>query len=98
MANGVRIHDSNKDQWVVTRPCKVQKKNDKTFSIVLTQGLNRQIRKMCDHYGYKVVKLRRIRVMNILLEGMKPGEIRTVSEAEFTQLQKQIENGKFQTE
>lgn len=98
MANGVRIHDSNKDQWVVTRPCKVQKKNDKTFSIVLTQGLNRQIRKMCDHYGYKVVKLRRIRVMNILLEGMKPGEIRTVSEAEFTQLQKRIENGKFQTE
>lgn len=98
MANGVRIHDSNKDQWVVTRPCKVQKKNDKTFSIVLTQGLNRQIRKMCDHYGYKVVKLCRIRVMNILLEGMKPGEIRTVSEAEFTQLQKRIENGKFQTE
>ena len=98
MANGVRINDSNKDQWVVTRPCKVQKKNDKTFSIVLTQGLNRQIRKMCDHYGYKVVKLRRIRVMNILLEGMKPGEIRTVSEAEFTQLQKRIKNGKFQTE
>lgn len=94
MANGVRIYDSNRDEWVVTRPCIVRKKNDRTFSIILTQGLNRQIRKMCEHFGYKVTKLRRIRVMNILLEGMQPGEIRNVSEEEFAELRKRIAQNK----
>lgn len=93
MAEGVRIYDSNKEQWVVTRQCKVCKKNDKTFSIILTQGLNRQIRKMCEHFGYKVTKLRRIRVMNVLLGDMKPGEIRYVTEEELTELQRRIAMG-----
>ena len=90
MASGVRIHDANKDEWVVTRPCKVHKRNDKTFSIILTQGYNRQIRRMCEHFGYKVTKLRRIRVMNIVLGDMKPGEIRQVTEEEVRELRKRI--------
>lgn len=90
MAEGVRIHDSNKDVWVVTNPCKIKKKNDKSFSIILTQGLNRQIRKMCEHFEYKVVKLRRIRVMNIEIGDMKPGDIRMVTKEEFSELEKRI--------
>ncbi|HCJ08343.1 MAG: pseudouridine synthase [Lachnospiraceae bacterium] len=90
MASGVRIHDANKDEWVVTRPCKIHKRNDKTFSIVLTQGFNRQIRRMCEQFGYKVTKLRRIRVMNIMLGDMKPGEIREVTEEEIKELRRRI--------
>ena len=90
MAEGVRIHDSNKDVWVVTNPCRLKKKNDKSFSIILTQGLNRQIRKMCEQFEYKVVKLRRIRVMNIEIGDMKPGDIRMATKEELTELQKRI--------
>lgn len=94
MAEGVRIHDSNKDIWVVTNPCKLKKKNDKSFSIILTQGLNRQIRKMCDHFEYKVVKLRRIRVMNIEIGDMKPGDIRQATEEELIELKRRIARDK----
>lgn len=90
MAEGVRIHDSNKDVWVVTNPCKIKKKNDKSFSIILTQGLNRQIRKMCEHFDYRVVKLRRIRVINIEIGEMKPGDIRMVTDEELAELKKRI--------
>ncbi len=95
MAEGVRIHDSNKDIWVVTNPCRLKKKNDKSFSIILTQGLNRQIRKMCEQFEYKVVKLRRIRVMNIEIGDMKPGDIRMATKEELAELQRRIaKNGK----
>lgn len=94
MAEGVRIHDSNKDIWVVTNSCKLKKKNDKSFSIILTQGLNRQIRKMCDHFEYKVVKLRRIRVMNIEIGDMKPGDIRLATEEELIELKRRIARDK----
>ena len=90
MGAGVQIYDANKDEWVITRPCKVQKRNDKTFSIILTQGYNRQIRRMCEHFGYKVTKLRRIRVMNIMLADMKPGEIREATEEEIKELRRRI--------
>lgn len=90
MAEGVNIHDSNKDVWVVTKPCKVKKKNDKSFSIILTQGYNRQIRKMCEVFGYKVVKLRRIRVINIEIGDMKSGQIRPVTEEELKELRNRI--------
>lgn len=92
MAAGVRIHDANKDEWVVTRPCTIHKRNDKTFSIILTQGYNRQIRRMCEHFGYKVSKLRRIRVMNIMLGDMKPGEIRQVTDEEVRELRTRIQD------
>ncbi len=62
MGQGVPVLDT------VTRKCKVEKVNDNTFKIVLTQGLNRQIRRMCEYFGYEVIKLRRIRIVNILLD------------------------------
>lgn len=94
MEAGVRIYDSNKEEWVMTNPCKLKKINDRSFSIILTQGLNRQIRRMCEHFEYRVVELRRIRVMNVKLEGMKPGDIRQVTEKELMELKKQIKKSK----
>jgi len=96
MAEGVKIHDSNKDVWVVTKRCKVKKRNDKSFSIILTQGYNRQIRKMCEAFEYKVVKLRRIRVINIEIGEMKPGQIRNVTPEELTELKKRIAQDKVE--
>jgi 23S rRNA pseudouridine2604 synthase len=64
MASGVPILDT------VTRPCKVRKIDEFTFNIILTQGLNRQIRRMCEYFGYHVRSLVRIRIMDIRLEGI----------------------------
>lgn len=94
MAEGVRIYNGDKDIWVTTNPCEISMINDKTFRIILTQGLNRQIRKMCEHFEYRVVKLKRIRVMNIKIADMKPGEIRKVSEEELSELQRRIAESK----
>ncbi|MBQ1681244.1 MULTISPECIES: pseudouridine synthase [Agathobacter] len=69
-----------------TRPCKVRQIDKRTFSIILTQGLNRQIRRMCDYFGYRVVKLKRIRVMNIVLDGLQPGEYRKIEGEEYETL------------
>ena len=90
MSQGVRIYNADKDSYVVTNPCKVYPQNDTTFTIILTQGLNRQIRRMCEHFGYRVKRLRRIRVMNITLIDMQPGEIRDVSEKEYAKLKEMI--------
>ena len=65
-----------------TLPCEVEQLGSRRFRIVLHQGLNRQIRRMCEYLGYRVVKLRRVRFMNIELGGMKPGEIRELTAAE----------------
>ena len=65
-----------------TRPCKVTKLDERTFKIILTQGFNRQIRRMCDTLGYKVTRLKRIRVMNIKLGNLKVGTYRDVSPEE----------------
>ena len=94
MSHGVRIYNADKDVYVVTNPCKVYSHNDKTFTIILTQGLNRQIRRMCEHFKYKVKRLRRIRVMNITLGDMKPGEIRNVSEKEYAELKHMLEKNR----
>lgn len=90
MEQGVKIYNPNKDVWVTTNPCKIIKIKDKTFKIILTQGLNRQIRKMCEHFEYKVLNLKRIRVMNIELTGMKSGEIRMATPDEVYELKKRI--------
>lgn len=94
MSRGVRIYNADKDTYVVTNPCKVYPQNETTFTIILTQGLNRQIRRMCEHFGYRVKRLRRIRVMNITLSDMEPGEIRNVSEAEYVELKRMIQRDK----
>lgn len=70
----------------VTRPCKVEKLGRDCFKIILTQGLNRQIRRMCQELGYKVLELKRIRIMNIELGNLKTGDYRAVTPEEERQL------------
>ena len=79
---GVRL----KELDVTTRPCKVERLGDYTFRIILTQGLNRQIRRMCRAVGNEVKKLKRIRVLNVELGAMKPGEQRIISGEELEEL------------
>lgn len=76
----------------VTKPSKVKKVDDYTFKIILTQGLNRQIRRMCEYFGYRVVALKRIRVMNIRLGDLKRGEYREITGAELAELKRLLAN------
>ena len=69
-----------------TRPCRVIKTGKKTFRIILKQGLNRQIRRMCSNLGYKVVKLKRIRIMNIELNDLPAGATRKIEGSEYVKL------------
>ncbi len=85
MSAGVRLEDLG----TTTRPCKVEKIGKFTFKIILTQGLNRQIRRMCKVFGYEVVQLKRIRVMNIKLEKLLPGKFREIKGEELETLYKQ---------
>ena len=80
MSTGVRILDQ------VTRPCKVTKVKKHVFNIILTQGLNRQIRRMCGELGYNVQKLKRIRIMNIELGNLPVGQYRKVTDSELKEL------------
>lgn len=76
----------------ITKPCKVTPKSKFVFSIVLTQGLNRQIRRMCEYLGYEVKKLKRIRIMNISLENLKPGQWREFTEQELSAINKAVKS------
>lgn len=80
MSEGVPILDT------VTRPCTVKKIGEYTFSIILTQGLNRQIRRMCAAFGYEVKDLVRIRIMNIRLGSLKEGAYRKLTDEELEEL------------
>ncbi|MCD1118037.1 23S rRNA pseudouridine(2604) synthase RluF [Chryseobacterium turcicum] len=84
MRNGVPILDT------VTKKCEVEKIDDMTFRIVLTQGLNRQIRRMCEFLGYEVKKLKRIRIMNIKLD-IPLGKWRDLTREEFSTLNDLLE-------
>lgn len=77
-----------KDLETTTRPCKVWKTKDKEFHIILTQGLNRQIRRMCKACHYKVTDLFRIRIMNLDIRGIKEGKYREIKEFEYNELLK----------
>jgi len=79
MGNGVPILDT------ITNKCKVRQINKYEFNIILTQGLNRQIRRMCDYFGYKVVALKRIRIMNIKLD-VRVGQWRNLTEEELNEI------------
>lgn len=83
MSKGLPILDT------ITKDCAVEKISKFRFKIILTQGLNRQIRRMCEYLDYKVVKLKRIRIMNISLD-MPLGKHRELSDNEFNELQKLI--------
>ncbi len=91
MAEGVRIRDREKGLDALTRPCRTKMLGKYTFSIVLTQGLNRQIRRMCETLGYQVTRLVRVRIMNIELGGLKPGAVRKLTEQELKELYERIE-------
>ncbi len=88
MAAGVHIQDKEKGLDAVTRPCTVEKIGKYKFRIVLTQGLNRQIRRMCDALDYRVTMLRRDRVVNITLEGLVKGRYRRLSPQEVRELKR----------
>lgn len=92
MSGGIRIVDKEKNLDTVTRPCVVKKEGTYTFSIILTQGLNRQIRRMCEALGYRVRILKRIRIMNIELGKLKPGEYRTLTEQEQQEMYRLIQS------
>lgn len=77
MANGVPI------LGIMTKKCKVELISPNTFRIILIQGLNRQIRRMCEHFGYEVIKLERTRIMNIGLKGLPIGDWRDLTKSEM---------------
>ncbi len=86
MSSGVEIPELE----TTTRPCKVFRQGQNSFRIILTQGLNRQIRRMCSELGYKVTFLKRIRECNILLGNLEPGEYREVTGRELEELMKRV--------
>ena len=85
MESGVKILDT------VTKPCKVTKLGPKTFSIILTQGLNRQIRRMCAALGYHINRLQRVRILNIELGDLPIGEWRELTDVERNELFKTLD-------
>lgn len=86
MAKGVKIYNPVKNNYTMTKSCKVVKISDRTFKIILSQGLNRQIRRMCAHFDYKVIKLKRIRIDNIKLEGLPIGKWRKLTEEDLRKI------------
>lgn len=88
MSNGVRIFNPVTNKHVITKKCKVSKVNNRTFKIILSQGLNRQIRRMCDAFGYEVIKLQRVRIMDLTLKGLAPGKWRKLTPQEVDGLLK----------
>ena len=85
MRNGVEILDT------ITKNCFVQQLGKKKFKIILTQGLNRQIRRMCESLGYRVKSLKRVRIMNIKLD-LPTGKYREFTEEELFELNGLLEN------
>lgn len=84
MSDGVEILD------VVTKPCEVYRQSDNVFRIILTQGLNLQIRRMCKALGYRVLKLERVRIMNITLDQLERGQWRHLEQEELEILLSQL--------
>ena len=85
MRNGVKILDT------ITKNCFVKQLGPKKFKIILTQGLNRQIRRMCESLGYRVQSLKRVRIMNIKLD-VPTGKYREFTEEELSELNRLLEN------
>lgn len=90
MENGVYLEELK----TTTKKCKVRKISDVTFTIVLTQGLNRQIRRMCRTFDYHVRFLKRVRIENIQLGDMDPGSYRELEDSELKELMKRVNRNK----
>ncbi len=84
MSQGVPILDT------ITKPCVVKVQSRFVFRIILTQGLNRQIRRMCEYLDYQVTKLKRARIMNVELSGLKPGQWRNLTAEEMTDINQAV--------
>ena len=87
MGKGVPILDT------VTRPCLVKQTYEREFRIILTQGLNRQIRRMCEYLGYRVVRLKRVRIMNVNLDVGK-GKWRDLTSKELAEINRLVAESK----
>jgi 23S rRNA pseudouridine2604 synthase len=92
MSNGVPM------LGVITKKCKITKEAPNVFRVILVQGLNRQIRRMCEHFGYEVTKLERIRIMNISLGKLPVGDWRDLTEAELEHIYGSIEDSTSESE
>lgn len=88
MRAGVKIFNPDIDRCVVTKPCKIKQLGKNKFEIILTQGYNRQIRRMCEELGFKVVSLNRIKFLFLTLDGLKLGEFRNLTKQEVARLDK----------
>ncbi len=88
MSNGIPILDT------ITKKCKVEKISRFVFRIVLVQGLNRQIRRMCEYLGYEVTALKRIRIMNVDLDNLPVGHWRDLSKDELDTIKKMVQDSK----
>ena len=86
MSNGVPILDT------ITKKCFVRKEGTYVFTIILTQGLNRQIRRMCEYLGYSVTKLKRVRIMNVTLENLPVGKWRNLTIEELKQINDSVQS------
>ncbi len=74
----------------VTLPCKIRRTGERSFTIVIVQGLNRQIRRMCEHFGYNVRSLKRVRIMNLRLGSLRPGQWRELTDDELNELLRRL--------
>lgn len=88
MRNGIYLEELER----TTNKCFVQKEGDNRFRIILTQGMNRQIRRMCDNLGFIVTNLKRVRIMNITLGELEVGQYRDISEEEYKKLTTMLTN------
>lgn len=88
MSKGVPILNT------ITKPCTITMQSKFVFRIILTQGLNRQIRRMCEYLGYEVTKLKRSRIMNVTVAGIKPGEWRDLTPDELAEINKAVIHSK----
>ncbi len=86
MENGVEIYNPVQHEKVITKPSRIFKISEKSFKLVITQGLNLQIRRMCTSLGYRVIQLRRIRIMNIELGNLGVGQWRFLTTEEINEL------------
>jgi len=91
LSAGVKIYNPVRHEYTLTKPCVVKKTGDRSFSIILTQGLNLQIRRMCTALGYRVLDLKRTRIINIRLGNLPVGDYRVLSGPELDYLKKTIE-------
>lgn len=90
MSSGVKIYNPVKNEHTITKKCEVIKIKDRVFKIILSQGLNRQIRRMCSAFDYDVVKLRRIKLMNLTLDGLEVGKWRELTSKEMKEIMNKL--------